>query len=147
MARVDFSLQVQVPASATAVWAALTAWETHGEWIPMTRVRILSGDGGLGTRFVARTGIGPLALDDVMVVTSFDVAARAASVEKVGRLTGSADFRISEDRPGASLVHWSEAVRVPGLPRFLAPIVARVGALAFRVSLQRLGRRLGAGNS
>ncbi|HET7900814.1 MAG TPA: SRPBCC family protein [Candidatus Nanopelagicales bacterium] len=45
----------EMPASADRVWALLTDWERHSRWIPATEVRVLSGDGGLGTTFVGRS--------------------------------------------------------------------------------------------
>lgn len=142
MTRVSFQLEQTWPVPQQRLWQALADWEGHSAWIPATRVRIMSGDGGLGTTFVARTGIGPLGFDDHMTVIEFDAATTHAVVKKTGPLLlGSAGFRV-EDRNGSSYLHWFETVEVPYLPRFLAPAVAHIGRLLFAVSLRQLQKRL-----
>ena len=142
MARVSFTLTQEWAIPADRLWNALADWEGHSEWIPLTRVRILSGDGGLGTKFVARTGIGPLGFDDRMTVIEFDSATTHAVVEKTGPLLkGSAGFRIEPRDTGCTL-SWFETVHVPGLPRVLAPIVASVGKVLFNVALGQLRKQL-----
>lgn len=142
MARVSFTLTQDWAVPAERLWNALADWEGHSEWIPLTRVRILGGDGGLGTTFVARTGIGPLGFDDHMSVIEFDAATTHAVVEKTGPiLKGSAGFRI-EPRGSNCTLTWFETVHVPGLPRVLTPLVARIGMVLFNVALGQLRRYL-----
>ena len=142
MASVSFTLRQDWSIPADRLWNALADWEGHSEWIPATRVRILSGDGGLGTKFVARTGIGPLGFDDNMTVIEFDAATRHSVVEKTGPLLkGTAGFRIDPNGAGCKLT-WFETVQVPGLPRILSPVVAKVGTVLFAVALGRLRKYL-----
>ncbi len=142
MALVSFALDVDCPASAERTWQALIDWRGHATWIPRTTVRILQGDGGVGTSFVARSGIGPLAFDDTMDVTLLDGATRTAAVRKTGPLlTGTAGFTVSE-RGAASRIHWHEDVHVPGVPSLLAPALAVGGRVMFRIAIRRLARRL-----
>lgn len=142
MALVGFTLRQEWHVDQQRLWSALSDWEGHSAWIPATSVRILEGDGGKGTRFVARTGIGPLAFDDHMTVVEFDAPTAHAVVEKTGPLLkGSAGFRIEPSAGGCGLI-WFETVQVPGLPRFLSPLAAAVGKLLFRLALNRLRKRL-----
>ena len=142
MARVSFTLRQDWSIPAERLWNALADWEGHSEWIPATRVRILKGDGGVGTKFVARTGIGPLGFDDNMTVTEFDPATTHAVVEKTGPLLkGSAGFRITPKGSGCELT-WFETVSVPGLPKLLSPVVAKVGTVLFALALGRLRKYL-----
>ena len=142
MTRVSFQLEQTWSVPAQRLWQALADWESHSKWIPATRVRILSGDGGLGTAFVARTGIGPLGFDDHMTVIEFDAATTHAVVQKTGPLLlGSAGFRI-EERNGGSHLLWFETVQVPYLPPFLVPAVAHIGRLLFTASLLQLRKQL-----
>ena len=142
MAKVSFTLTQDWDVEQFRLWDALADWTGHSAWIPATTVRILEGDGGLGTRFVARTGFGPLAFDDNMTVIEFDHATTHAVVEKTGPLLkGSAGFRIEPHENGCRLI-WFETVAVPLLPQFLAPVVAAVGKLLFSVSLNQLRKRL-----
>ncbi len=89
----------EMPASASRVWGLLTDWESHSRWIPATEVRVLSGDGGLGTRFVGRSSAA-LAIPGV---PSADAAGGSVSAPSsvsglVGRL-GSVLGRIGFDDP------------------------------------------------
>lgn len=141
MAPVSFTLTQEFPIDQFRLWSALSDWAGHGAWIPATTVRVIAGDGGLGTRFVARTGIGPLAFDDNMTVIEFDAATTHAVVEKTGPLlTGSAGFRIEPLERGCRLL-WFETIQVPLLPRFLCPLVAVVGRQLFVFALNRLKKQ------
>lgn len=138
MATVTFTVTRRFPFPAMTVWEALVDWTDHGRWIPATRVRILEGDGGVGTRFVARSGFGPLAFDDTMNVVECDPHTFTARVEKTGPLLrGDAGFALTPAAHASELA-WFEQVRVPYLPQLFAPTVARIAAVAFIFSLQRL---------
>lgn len=142
MTIVEFSVELNFPVSADRLFAALVDWRSHQDWIPATTVRVLEGDGGIGTRFVARSGVGPLAFDDTMTVTVLDAETRRAEVVKTGPLLGGgAGFSVDATASGARL-HWHEAVEVPHLPRPLAPVAAWVGGLLFRTALRRLEHHL-----
>ena len=142
MARVSFNVRKSLALPADAVWQELTAWPRHATWIPATTITLLEGDGGIATRFVARTGVGPLALDDTMVVTHLDPSKRTAGIRKTGPLiTGEAGFTVAQVGSGCSL-DWWENVEVPHVPRHLAPILALVGRLSFGVAIGRLQRQL-----
>lgn len=144
MSVVAFSVSVPMRAPAHRVWEALVDWESHGKWIPATQSRVLEGDGGLGSLFVAISGYGPLALVDRMRVIDFDAAAMLAEVEKVGPfLGGTAGFTVRATGNEGCSVDWHERVTVPMLPRFIAPVLAVIGARAFAWSLRRLQRQLG----
>lgn len=146
-----FSVTVPVDAPVPAVWAAITDWPSHGAWIPLTRVSVLSErPDGVGAKFVGRSGVGPLAFDDPMVVTTWsppvDGGPGYCRVEKVGRLLGgSASFRVEAAATGSSL-WWEEdvGVRPVALTRFADPVVARVGALLFGRSLRAFARSVAA---
>lgn len=143
MARVAFDVTVSLPCDAATAWIALTDWAGHGNWIPATTMQILDGSGGPGTRFVARSGLGPLGFDDRMAVTELDVRTHSARVEKTGPwLTGTAGFTIT-DRPTGCDVAWTEDVLAPGIPAFAAPVVAALARRAFRMALHRLAAQLG----
>lgn len=142
MALVEFQLRREFDCAPATLWQALSDWRSHGEWIPATRVQVLAGDGGVGTRFVARTGIGPIGFDDNMTVTEFDSSRRRAEVRKTGPLLlGSAGFEVEATTDGSAL-YWHEEVRVPLLPKALVPSVAFIGRALFGQALGRLARYL-----
>lgn len=144
MAQVRFSVHETLPYPAAQVFAALIDWPGHADWVPLTRVEILEGDGGVGTRFVATTGIRPLALPDRMRVTALDHAAMTVTVVKIGPiLTGDVTLHVAAQSDHSCLVAWVEDIRVPWLPQFLARPVGAAAAMGFRSSLRRMGRGLG----
>jgi hypothetical protein len=63
---------VVVGAPVDRVYAAFVAWERQGEWIPRTRVRVVTGDGGAGSLIEAVTKVGPAVLRDQMLVDRLD---------------------------------------------------------------------------
>ena len=50
-------------------WRRVTDWERHGEFVPLTRMRVDRDPATGQLSFVARTSVGPLGFDDVMAVT------------------------------------------------------------------------------
>ena len=143
MAQVQFTVVRDLPFPADDVFAALIDWPGHATWVPMTRVEVLAGDGGTGTRFVATTGLGPLALPDRMIVTALDASAMTVAVEKIGPvLTGTVTLAVTALEPDRSRLTWFEDVRVPGLPGFLAAPVAAAARAAFSTSITRMAKQL-----
>ena len=144
MASVRFTVVRELGHPAAAVFEALVDWPGHAAWVPLTRISVLEGDGGPGTRFVATSGIGPLALPDRMVVTALDEDAMTVDVEKIGPvLTGTVRLSVTAIDDARSRLSWFEDVRVPGLPAFLSAPVAAGARAAFSASISRLERQLG----
>ncbi len=68
-----FSLERTAPLPLDEAWRRLTAWQRHGDSVPLTRVTVATpGPTRPGTAIVARTGLGPLAFDDTMEVTVWE---------------------------------------------------------------------------
>ena len=147
MTAVRFAVTVDFDALPQVVWDELVDWKAHEAWIPATRVEIHGDDPtAVGSTFTAWTGVGPLALEDRMRVTECrwaDEAQRGeCEVEKLGPvLRGRAGFTVEPEGRGAR-VEWIEDVTVRWLPRFLAPVAARLGAGGFRFGMKRLNRML-----
>lgn len=154
-----FDVEVDVSAPVGVVWDALVDWPSHGTWIPLTRMRVTSAQpDGVGASFVGRTGFGPLAFDDPMVVTRWDPPEGGrggrCDIRKTGRIVlGGAWFTVEPVEPveraggGArSRVHWHEdlAIAPVRLTGVLRPVIPVVGRLAFRGALRRFARRLAA---
>ena len=138
-----FEASRTLPYSADAVFTELIDWAGHAAWVPMTRVEILSGDGGEGTEFITTSGVGPAALPDRMRVVSLDLESRTAEIEKLGpMLTGRVTLRVVAVTEWNSRVEWVEDIEVRGLPRFLAAPTARAARLAFERSLASMARHM-----
>ncbi len=94
--------------SAQAAWAQLTDWPRHGNFIPLTEVRVTAkAAGGVGTVFVARTSIGPLGFDDPMEVTYWRPPSAqqegVCRIVKLGRVvTGWAVLTVTPDGSGST---------------------------------------------
>jgi Polyketide cyclase / dehydrase and lipid transport len=145
-----FTAVVAVPAPVHRTWQALTDWPSHGRWIPLTEVRVLTPSAsGVGARFVGRTGVGPLGFDDPMEVVDWREPAAGVPgycrLVKQGRVVlGQAWFEVAE-RGDGSTVSWTEDVEIApvGLTRLFRPLVSAFGRLAFTRSLRVMARELG----
>lgn len=146
MANVRFTVTRDLPLAADAVFAELVDWTGHATWVPLTRVEILTGDGGPGTEFIATTGLGPLALPDRMRVDELDAQAMSVRIAKIGPvLTGVVHIRVTATGEASSRLEWVEDVRVPLLPQVLARPVAAAARQAFNTSITRMSRLLRSG--
>jgi hypothetical protein len=143
MANVHFTVTRDLPLSARDVFDELIDWKGHAEWVPLTRVEMLRGDGGPGTEFVATTGIGPVALPDRMRVDELDPVAMTSRITKIGPvLSGEVHLSVTSTGARTSRLDWVEDIRVPGVPQFLAKPVAAAARKGFQVSITRLAKLL-----
>ncbi|WP_229067549.1 SRPBCC family protein [Actinoplanes sp. DH11] len=150
MARFTVTQDVRAPASVA--WAVLVDWPRHGDWVPLTTVRTLSPrPDGVGARFVARTGAGPLGFDDPMTVVGWEVpegdepGARPGRCEvvKSGRVVhGRALFTVAPLAGGGARVTWHEDVTLSPrrITRHAEPVVAAAGRLAFAATMRAFAR-------
>jgi hypothetical protein len=149
-----FSVSVDVRAPASRVWAELVDWPQHGNWAPLTSVRVTSArPDGVGAAFVGRTGIGPLAFDDPMTVVLWQPPAGdgpgdqpgRCDVRKHGRVVhGTAWFEVLPLPAGRSRVLWHEDVTVSPvrLTRFAGPLLSAAGTIGFRRTLRMMARQV-----
>jgi hypothetical protein len=143
-----FTVVQVVRAPVAEAWAALVDWPRHGRWAPLTAVRTLTErPDGVGARFVARTGVGPVAFDDPMTVVAWAAPSGdrpgRCEVLKTGRVVhGRAWFSV-ESLPGArSRVVWHEDVTVSPrrVTRFAGPLLSLGGRLGFAATLRAYAR-------
>lgn len=121
-------------------------FRAHTRLIPLTVVEpaVRFDELHAGFRFVARTGMGPVALDDVMLVEEIDGS--SARIVKQGRvIRGSIHVRV-EPVPGGSVLRWHQQVRLPWLPGFLQGSAAQVLRLGYKRVLRRLLEDAGPGS-
>ena len=125
--------------SAEQAWARLTDWVAHGDMVPLTTVTYAtSTQVGVGTRFVARTSVGPMGFDDPMEVTHWQppragTAGRCRMVKRGGLVRGWAVLTVTPTSDGCS-VTWTENIRV----RFVGPVLS----LPVRIIAPRVFGRL-----
>ncbi len=143
MAHIYFTVTRDLALPADAVFDELIDWKGHANWVPMTRVQVLTGDGGPGTVFVATTGLGPLALPDRMRVDELDPAAMTARITKIGPvLTGLVHLSVTSTGDATSRLDWVEDIHARGVPQFLAKPLAAAARKGFQTSITRLAKLL-----
>lgn len=148
-----FLLERLPPLSADRAWQRLTDWPRHAGVVPLTRVTVRTpAPTGVGTVFVARSGVGPLAFDDPMEVTVWqppkgETGGRCRLVKHGSLVTGWAEIEVHPHGAGTSRVVWREDLRVRGLPGFLDRPLALVARRMFGRAVDALlapdGRRQG----
>lgn len=147
MAELVVSLEVAAPAAA--VWAKLTDWDTHREWMLFTTAEHTADDGdGVGAGIVGITKLGPFAVRDTMTVTQWQpppANPARCGVDHTGRVVrGAGAFEVESLGDARSRVIWSEWIRPPfGLLGELGWLAVRpLFELFVWTSLRRLARRI-----
>jgi hypothetical protein len=110
----EVTAAVIVKAPARTVFAALSSWERQGEWIPFTKVRVVDGDGGEGSRIEAVTAVGPAVLRDQMEVTRLDPPYEIRVVHTGRVLRGPGVLRCTPLGAERTQVVWHEWFHLPG---------------------------------
>ena len=147
MARREITLSVDVDAPAGTVWDVVTDWESQGEWMLGTSVRVTRGDGaGVGSELAATTGVGPLGVTDTMEIVGWDPPHRATVRHTGAVVRGSGTFTVVERGESASTFWWSEDLDLPLGPLGALgwPLVRPAFAWGLRYSLDRLARHCAA---
>ncbi|MCX4562061.1 SRPBCC family protein [Streptomyces phaeochromogenes] len=146
---VRFCVRLDSGLGAGEAWRRVTLWERHGDVVPLTRITVVAGaaEGGVGTVFVARSGVGALAFDDPMKVAVWrpPLGERAGFCRLVKRgsfVTGWAEIEVRPGAGGGSRVVWREELRVWGVPRVFDPLVGWVARRVFGRAVRRLLARL-----
>ncbi|MEU6594245.1 SRPBCC family protein [Streptomyces sp. NPDC046881] len=141
------SFERTAPLPPEEAWRRLTDWPRHADAVPLTRIEVLTPPPTReGTRFVARSGVGPLALDDVMEVTVWRPPAGEepglCRLEKRGRvILGWAEIEVHPGPGGHSRVVWREELRVRFLPSALDPALKSASHHLFGRAADHLLRR------
>ncbi len=145
-----FTIHLTPPVSPAVAFDRVLDLRAHSEVIPLTTLsgeHLRAAELEVGSRFTARTAVGPVGFDDVMVVDAVTHPDRSsdgrgsARLHKEGRLVhGTIDLEVTP-RPGGSIVLWRQEIRVTGVPALLDPVVALVARGAYGTTLKRLLRR------
>jgi len=117
-----FLLHRASPLPVDRSWRRLTDWPRHADVVPLTRVTVLTPPPTrVGTSFVARSGVGPVAFDDPMEVVTWQPPrdsgpGRCRLVKHGTFVTGWAEIEVRPVDGGGSRVVWREDLRVRWLP-------------------------------
>jgi hypothetical protein len=132
--------------SAGEAWRRLTAWERHGRVVPLTRVSVVAvAPGGVGTVFVARSGVGTAAFDDPMEVVVWRPPVGEGSglcrlVKRGSFVTGWAEIEVHPVVGDGSRVVWREKLGVRRLPGVLDPVLKWAARRVFGRAVDKLLR-------
>jgi hypothetical protein len=135
------AVTVDLDLPVSLAFAKATDWSRQGEWIPLTSVRVVTGDGrSVGSRIEAFTGVGRLGFLDVIEVAGWDPPNRV-DVTHVGRLLrgpGAIEFRALPS--GGTALTWSEWLHLPfgRIGRMLWPVLRPLASALLRIALHRL---------
>jgi uncharacterized membrane protein len=143
----EVTATVIVNAPAERVFRAFTAWERQGDWIPFTRVRIVTGDGGEGSAIEAVTRVGPAVLRDEMKVVKLDPP-RTVRVVHYGKvLRGPGVLRCTPMEGGRTQVVWHEWFHLPGgaAGKVAWPLLWPGSKVSLTAALRRFARLVEAG--
>ena len=157
MGRAGFAFRIDTALAPHEAWRRVVDVSAHGEVVPFTTGRgPAPEDAVVGSRYVARTRLGPLGFDDVMVVREIE-AGRRVVFEKVGRLLGGVvTVEITPVRraagpdgerglDGGAQVVWAQSITLPWVPGRLRPaaaFVTRVAAPAVGAGYRRVVTKL-----
>ena len=127
--RARLQREVEVAAPAEAVWDYVTDWPRQAEWIPLTRVENVGSGTGLGGRFRAWTGLGPVGFWDPMTITAWertpDGGGRCEVLHLGAVVKGEGEFTVLAVDERTSRFVWAEVVVVP---------FGALGALGWRLA-------------
>ena len=140
-----FEIHIDSPLTAPDAWARILNLRAHSVVIPLTTVTGETLDAaGLapGSRFNARTGLGPLGFDDPMVFDEVEQPSEAARgharIRKEGSLVrGDIELTVTPAAIG-SVVVWSQRIDVRYVPAFADPVTALVARAAYGTTVKKL---------
>lgn len=143
----EVTASVIVNAPGERVFAACVAWERQGDWIPFTKVRIVDGDGGVGSTIEAITAVGPASLTDVMRVEKIDPPYEVRVLHCGPVLRGPGVMRCTAMGPDRTQVVWHEWFQLPGglAGRLAWPLLWPGSKISLTQALKRFARLVEAG--
>lgn len=140
------AISTLINAPAEKVWGAIADWQSQGEWMLQTKVRLVSEQSeGVGVKIEAFTGpfyrLYPrfkfLGLLDLMEVTAWQPPHRCDVIHYGKILKGSGTFEVIALDESHTTFHWSEEVISPWI---LFAMVKPFLWLGVKISLARFAR-------
>ncbi len=112
MGRIAVAIDLDAPPDA--VWRTIEPVERHVEWMADAVAIRFETDvtGGVGTRFLCETKVGPLRLTDRMTITEWSPGV-AMGVAHTGVVSGSGRFTLTPVAGGRTRFAWEEELRFP----------------------------------
>ena len=138
----EVTATVIVNAPAARVFAAFMDWESQSAWIPLTKVRIVEGDGGEGSLIEAITALGPASQRDELRVVRVDAPYEVRVVHCGKVLRGPGSMRCTPMARDRTQVVMHEWFHLPGgaAGKVAWPVLWPGSKLGFTGALKRFGR-------
>jgi hypothetical protein len=143
----EVTASVIIAAPQERVFAAFVEWERQGDWIPFTKVRVLSGDGGEGSLVEAVTAFGPAVLRDEMRVDKIDRPYELRVVHCGRLLRGPGVMRCTALTGDRTQLVWHEWFQLPGgrIGRYAWPVMWPGSKISLGYALRRFARLVESG--
>ena len=143
----EVTATVIVKAPAERVFEAFTQWERQSDWIPFTKVRVVSGDGGEGSVIEAITSVRGARLRDEMRVEKVDPPYELRVVHFGRILRGPGVMRCTPMGSGHTQVVWHEWFHLPGgvAGRVAWPVLWPGSKVGLTAALKRFARLVESG--
>jgi hypothetical protein len=126
VSRALLQAEAAVDVAADRLWAVLVDWPRQGEWIPLTTVRTVLGDGrGVGGRIAARSGVGRIGITDPMVITHWEPPRRCEVLHLGPVVRGEGGFEVTAIGAESARMRWWESFELP---------LGRVGRAGWRLT-------------
>jgi hypothetical protein len=131
------------PLTAALAWDRLTDWPRHARYVPLTTITVPTPPpNGIGTLFIAHTGLARIGFDDPMEVTEWappegPVAGRCHLIKRGRLMLGWAELVVTPRASGCTAT-WTEDISVARLPKAFDPITALSSRLLFSRVLRKL---------
>jgi len=124
-------VSVEIDAPVDQVWAEVTDFAAHTEWMEDAHAIRFGTDQreGPGTVLLIDTRVGPLRTMDRFEITEIEPMSTVAG-RHTGLFRGEGRFELSSPSPGRTRLVWRERIRFPWL--FGGPGAALVGRLVLR---------------
>ena len=138
----EVTATVIVNAPAARVFAAFMDWESQSEWIPLTKVRVVEGDGGEGSLIEAITALGPAVIRDELRVVRVDAPYEVRVVHCGKMLRGPGSMRCTPMAGDRTQVVMHEWFHLPGgaAGKVAWPVLWPGSKLGFTGALKKFGR-------
>lgn len=140
-----FTIRIESPLTAPVAWQRILDVHRHGEVVPLTTMSgaRYAAELAPGSRFVGRTGVGPIGFDDPMVVDEITPPTEGtpgmARIRKEGSVVrGWIELTVTPSVHGGSVIEWVQQISVRGVPSVAGGVTAAVAKAAYGRALERL---------
>ncbi|MDO5719482.1 MAG: hypothetical protein Q4P05_01970 [Actinomycetaceae bacterium] len=132
-----FTVEIRSPETVDVMWSRLWDLSRHSRAVPLTTVRSQGTSLRRGARFIARTELGLITIDDRMIVRRWEPPYHAV-IEKVGPIFfGTIDAKMVREGEYCVL-RWKLSYRIKAVPNLVTRVTQLLAQRAYRVTLKKI---------